>query len=203
MNKSQSPFDPARQNADLTAKITSGLERISSVFRILLWEHAKTNGLSPIQIQLLIFVAYHDDALCNVSHLAKEFNLAKPTISDALKVLAQKGLVEKVPSELDKRAFTVALTAQGNKAVAETELFAGPVEAIVNKLNPTDREQLFFTIKNLIFRLNRAGIIAVQRTCFGCRFYEETASGHFCHFLNENLLDSELRIDCPEFELTT
>ncbi len=197
---SKSPFNPARQNTNLTAKITSGLERIASVFRVLLWDHAKTIGLSPIQIQLLIFVAHHDDALCNVSHLAKEFNLTKPTISDALKVLVQKDLTEKVPSELDKRAFTVILTAKGKEVVASTELFASPVEASIDKLSTPDKEQLFSTLEELIVGLNKAGIISVQRTCAGCRFYEKKANGHFCHFLDKNLLSNELRIDCPEFE---
>lgn len=197
---SNSPFDPARQNTNLTAKITSGLERVASVFRVLLWEHAKAIGLSPIQIQLLIFVFYHDDALCNVSHLAKEFNLTKPTISDALKVLVQKKLIVKVPSELDKRAFTVALTAAGKTVVKETELFANPVEASVNKLSKADQEQLFSTLKELIFGLNKLGVIAVQRTCFGCRFYKKKAGAHFCSFLDKELLSNELRLDCSEFE---
>ncbi len=198
---SKSPFDPARQDANLAAKITSGLERIASVFRVLLWEYAKTIGLSPIQIQLLIFVSYHDDDLCNVSHLAKEFNLTKPTISDALKVLAKKGLIRKVPSEVDKRAFMVILTTKGEAVVKETEHFAGPVEASVNKLSQADKEQLFSTLKELIFRLNRLGIISVQRTCFGCRFYKKKTGGHFCRFINEQLLDAELKIDCPDYEV--
>jgi DNA-binding MarR family transcriptional regulator len=198
MNKS--PFDPTRQNTNLTAKITSGLERIAGVFRVLLWDHAKAIGLSPIQIQLLIFVAHHDDGLCNVSHLAKEFNLTKPTISDALKALVQKGLTEKVPSELDKRAFTIMLTPKGKEVVASTELFASPVEASINKLSTPDKEQLFSSLQELIFGLNKVGIITVQRTCFGCRFYEQKPDGHFCNFLDKNLLTNELRIDCPEFE---
>ena len=197
---SNSPFDPARQNANLTAKITSGLERIASVFRVLLWQHAKTLGLSPIQIQLMIFIAHHDDVLCSVTHLAQEFNLTKPTISEALKVLLQKKLIKKVPSELDRRAFTVKLTAQGMEAVDHTELFANPVESSVDKLSKRDKEQLFFSIKQLIYGLNRANIIAVQRTCFGCRFYERKSNSHFCHLLSKKLLNHELRIDCPEFD---
>lgn len=196
---SKSPFDPARQNTNLAAKITSGLERIASVFRVLLWEHAKTIGLSPIQIQIMIFVSYHDDTLCNVSHLAKEFNVSKPTISDSLKVLVQKGLIKKVPSEFDKRAFTAVLTLEGSAVVKETAIFANPIEASVNKLSNADKEQLFSTLKELIFGLNQVGIISVQRTCFGCHYYEKKTDGHFCRFINKKLLDAELKIDCPDF----
>ena len=85
-----SSFNPEWQNASLSAKITSGLERIASLFKVLLWEQSKTTVLSPIQIQLIIFIRYHDDSLCNVSYLASEFNLTKATVSDAIRILQEK-----------------------------------------------------------------------------------------------------------------
>jgi len=91
MNKSI--FDPQNQEGDLSGKIVIGLERISEVIKVLLWEKAKDLCLSPIQI--LIFVAYHKSAYCNVSHLAKEFNITKATISDAIKTLLKKELILK------------------------------------------------------------------------------------------------------------
>mgnify|MGYP001953763141 CR=1 FL=1 len=89
-------FNPNHQETNLSNKIIAGLERISEAFKVLLWQKAKTIGLSPIQIQILIFINYHKIEFCNVSHLAKEFNVTKPTISDAVKVLVNKELIEKV-----------------------------------------------------------------------------------------------------------
>ena len=83
-------FDPKVQESDLSSKSVVGLERISEVFRVLLWQKSNETGLSPIQIQLLIFIKNHDSSLANVSQLAREFNMKKPTISDAVKVLFQK-----------------------------------------------------------------------------------------------------------------
>ena len=85
-----SPFNPEQQEKDLSSKIVAGLERVSEVFKILLWQKAKAIKLSSIQIQILIFLAFHKSSLCNVSHLAKEFNVTKPTISDAIKILDKK-----------------------------------------------------------------------------------------------------------------
>lgn len=197
---SKSPFGPVRQNANLSEIITSGLERIASVFRILLWEHAKKIGLSPIQIQLMIFLSSNDDAFCNVSYLAKEFNVAKPTISDAIKVLEKKSLIDKISSADDKRAYTIALTESGKNIVSKTESFANPVKKLVEELSNEEQEYLFNSLKRLIFGLNQAGIITVQRICFGCRFYEKKEANHFCHFLNVELADSDIRLNCPEFE---
>ncbi len=86
----QSPFNRKSQQEDVTSKIVVGLEKISEAFRSMIWEYAKMKNLSPIQIQILIFLKNHEAALCNVSHLAKEFNLTKPTISDAIKVFTEK-----------------------------------------------------------------------------------------------------------------
>ena len=48
-------------------KLLIGLERISQAFKVLLWNKAKEYGLSPIQIQILIFVAHHKSEYNNVS----------------------------------------------------------------------------------------------------------------------------------------
>ena len=77
-------FDVNFQNQDLASRIVAGMERIAESYRVLLWDYAKTTGLSPIQIQMLIFMRYHAEEWCNVSALAREFNMTKPTISDDL-----------------------------------------------------------------------------------------------------------------------
>ena len=199
----KSVFNQAAQNENITSKIVVGLERISEAFRVLLWEHAKVLGLSPIQIQLLIFVAYHSEHLCNVSHLAKEFNLTKPTISDAIKVLVNKEFIQKIPSATDKRAYSVALTNKGEKIVQNTKHFTKPISKGVNQLNATEQTNLFASISKLIFDLNRNGILSIQRTCFGCRFYQKTDNHHYCQLIKTDLLDKDIRLDCPEFEVKT
>ena len=55
----QSPFDPDEQNINLADKIVVALERISEAFRVLLWEESTKHGLSPIQVQILLFVKTH------------------------------------------------------------------------------------------------------------------------------------------------
>jgi len=88
-----SVFNIIDQNINLDSKIVAGLERLSQVFRILLWEKAKEYSLSPIQIQLMIFIQHHSQDKTTISYLAQEFNFTKPTISDAVKVLEQKKLI--------------------------------------------------------------------------------------------------------------
>ncbi|WP_222983327.1 MarR family winged helix-turn-helix transcriptional regulator [Flagellimonas meishanensis] len=198
MNKSI--FDPEYQQHDLSSKIIAGLERISQAFKVLLWERAKNLGISPIQIQILIFVAHHRIALNNVSLLAQEFNVSKPTISDAVRVLHEKGLIVKDHSHSDNRSYSIFLSDEGKKIVAGTEDFATPMANMLQHISKGDQESLFSAISKLIYQLNQQDILTVQRTCFACRFYEQGGEEHYCRLLKKRLKHSDIRLDCHEFE---
>ena len=196
-----SVFNLSKQNSSLDNKIVAGLERLSQVFRILLWGKAKEFSLSPIQIQLLIFIQHHSADKTTVSYLAQEFNFTKPTISDAIKVLEQKNLVKKNTDNKDTRSYTIQLTASGKKIVSETENFANPITEIISKSNEADKLILWENISNLISLLNSQEIISVQRTCFNCGHYTVKNKNAFCTLLNQKLLTKDIRIDCEEFYL--
>ena len=198
MNKSI--FDPNTHQDQLSTKIIVGLERISEAFKVLLWEKAKVLGLSPIQIQILIFIAYHKPELCNVSHLAQEFNLTKPTISDAIRVLNNKACIVKDFSSSDNRSYTILLSHKGQKIVEETENFAEPIKRQLDKTNDISLNTLYTSLNKLIYQLNQIGILTVQRTCYGCKFYDQTSQKHYCNLLNQELVDHDIRLDCPEFQ---
>ncbi|WP_418262963.1 MarR family winged helix-turn-helix transcriptional regulator [Flavobacterium faecale] len=194
-----SVFNLNQQNSNLDHKIVAGLERISNVFRILLWDKSKRHQLSPIQIQLLIFINYHSQKLSTVSYLAQEFNLSKPTISDTIKTLEQKGYIKKVPVQDDARSYTIEITDLGKNVIFETENYTDPLSAIVSKSNAADKEILWKTISDMILQLNRMEIITVQRTCYNCKFFSNEKNVPFCGLLGQELKNEDIRIDCGEF----
>ena len=195
-----STFNPEQQQKDISSKIVAGLERISEVFKILLWEKAKLVGLSPIQIQILIFVAFHKEDLCNVSHLAKEFNVTKPTISDAIRVLNKKGMIEKDFSSSDNRSYSIRISDIGNEIISQTYNFSIPLKKQVDSLSETELENLFGTLSQLIYKLNQSGILSVQRTCYSCKFYQKNQDSDYCNLLQQELFKKDIRLDCPEHE---
>ncbi len=197
----ENPFNTEAQKIDLNSRLIVGFERIAEVFRVLLWDHAKELGLSPIQIQLLIFLDSHAIELCTVSHLAKEFNMTKPTISDAVKVLSQKELVTKVAGTDDARSYALILSNRGRNVIKQVEGFTEPLYRSVKGFSSEEKETLYRLLTKMIFQLNKDEIISVQRTCFGCKFYEKKEQGHYCHFIHEDLKDHEIRLDCNDFEI--
>ena len=193
-------FNPLEQENDLSSKIIVGFERISEVFKILLWEKAKLVGLSPIQIQILIFITYHKIELCNVSHLAKEFNVTKPTISDAIRILDKKEMITKDYSSNDSRSYSIRLSNSGKKIITDIQNFANPLKSQLKGIQQIDLENLFATLSKLIYQLNRNGILTVQRTCYGCKFYDQRKNIDYCNLLDKELMNTEIRLDCPEYE---
>lgn len=194
------PFRLKEQNKELASRIVVGLERISEAFGALLWRQAKRVGLSPIQIQLLIFIQCHEEEYCNVSYLAAEFNVTKPTISDAIKVLNRKELIEKFPSILDKRAYFIGLTKKGEEMVRQTGFFTKPLQRITGKLSEEEQLQFFDLIAKMIKGLHEEEILSNQGSCFACIYHLKDGNGSYCKLLEKPLQQAEVRLDCPEFE---
>lgn len=200
MKKSESIFNTESQQENVKSKIVVGLERISEVFRVLLWDHAKKAGVSPIQIQILVFIAYHKPEYCTVSYLAKEFNVTKPTISDSVKALELKKMVRRNYSQEDKRSYQVALTSTGKKLVDDVDGYGEPLKGELANFNSPELDSLYNSVTQIIHGLNKQGIIQVQRTCYACAFHQSSDQKHFCSFLDKELTTSTIRLDCPEFE---
>lgn len=196
-----SSFNLSEQNQKIESRIVVALERISEAFRVLLWNESKENALSPIQIQILIFIYFHPAEKCKVGYLADEFNMTKATISDSVKVLLTKEYVSKETDPADTRSYSLSLTAEGKKIAEKASFFASSIEQPIEKLTQEQKTIMLNGLLKLIYDLNKSGIITVQRMCFTCSNYQSENGYHYCTLLRSQLTENELRIDCPEHEL--
>lgn len=200
----KSDFDLSQQAHSTESKIVASLERIAQAFRVLLWQESKEHGLSPIQVQALIFIRYHSEEKRKVSYLANEFNMTKATISDTIKALEQKELISKEYESHDSRSYIIHLTAKGKEIVNRTAGFTNDVRRPIENLPDADKESMLNSLLNIISHLNQTGVITIQRMCSTCTHYQNNTDGtHYCNLLNQTLLNNDLRIDCPEHEIIT
>ncbi len=182
-------------------KITQALERISKAVRVLLWEESKKYGISPIQIQILIFCLSHKLEMLKVSFLAKEFDLTKPTISDSVKVLIKKELLKKIPDMYDSRSYSIALTQKGRNIAKKTSYFTNSLVAAVGSIDNDLQGAFLKNLLHIIHKLNKDDVISIQRMCLTCYHYNNENNEHFCGLLNRELQNQELQIDCPEHKI--
>lgn len=201
MEKKQgSVFHLGIQASSLDAKIVVALERIAEVYRVALWNMGKEYRLSPLQIQLLIFIQFHSSDQCKVTYLAQEFNLSKPTISEAIRTLLKKELIQKEPDATDTRSYSISLTEKGKELAASVSLFANDLGNVFENWSNDRKTRFYSDILEVILSLQGTGLISIQRTCHNCRYLEENKDGFFCKMLQMPLQTQDLRIDCPEFE---
>lgn len=199
-----SDFDPAHQNLQMESRIVAALEKIAQAFRVLLWQESLEFALSPIQVQVLIFLLHHSEEKRKVSYLANEFNMSRATISDTVKSLAQKGLIQKTDVPADARSYSIQLTEQGRCIAAKVSLFTRELHTPLDQLHPDDKENLLLSLLNIIRHLNKTGVITIPRMCMTCAYYQSTTGTqkHFCSLLNQPLQVTDLRLDCPEHKMT-
>ncbi|MEJ5262342.1 MAG: MarR family winged helix-turn-helix transcriptional regulator [Ignavibacterium sp.] len=203
----KSIFNHKHQHTDLDAKLVLAFERISHVFRILLWEQTKKYNLSPIQTQILIYIYRQPEFDRNVTTLARRLNITKPTVSDAVKSLELKKLISKKIDKEDSRFYYLDLTPKGQELVKKIESWGDKVKNNFKFISESDKSNLYEILLKLLINFEESGIINRNRICFTCRHFDIKKKNkntlYFCQLLNLPLKTRELRVDCPEHELLT
>lgn len=181
----------------LNAHLARLLERIGEVSRAMRWEEATGSGLSPLQLRILGFVADHAGQPVGVARLAEELQVTKPTVSDSVRLLVERGLLSRKADPLDGRSHALRLTATGRKHLPAAEPFS---EALAS-LPVQERETLLLALMRLLEALLTSGDVQVQRMCWTCAHYRgDRNTSHHCMLLRKDLSVAELRTDCPEHE---
>lgn len=103
------------KNAELDTHVAQVLERIGEITRSLRWKQAVGSGLSPLQIRILGFLNDHKGAVIGVARPAEELQVSKPTISDSVKLLAERKLLMRKADKSDGRSHALVMTAGGMK----------------------------------------------------------------------------------------
>lgn len=201
-----SSFNPDRQHEDVDSKIVAALDRIAQAFRVLLWEKTKQHQLSPIQIQILIYLLYHPDDDVTVGYLARHFNLTPATVSDAIKTLVRKSYVERHISGQDRRSAHLHLTHAGAALARSVATWADTVRELLARFDFQERIVVMQFLMRLIEALQQQQLISLTRMCFTCKYFRsqsQTGSRipYFCELMQKPLQIQSLRIDCPDYQI--
>lgn len=193
--------------ASLERRLATALERVGEATRILLRVAGAAEGLSTTQAQLLLRLANTDPSADEPARLARHLDVTRPTITDALASLEQKGLVTRAAHAADGRRRVFSLTSKGQSVVARLADWDGTLVDAVDHLPEQSRGAALRAVLDVIASLVSAGVISVARTCTTCRFFQpDVRSGgapHHCAALEMPLQDATLRVDCPEHEAGT
>lgn len=185
-------------------KIVASLERISQAFRVLLWQESKKHSLTPLQLQILLFLHTQSEEKRKVSYLAGEFNVTKASMSKTIKTLEQKHLIIKEDESADARSYIIHLTEKGAKIAEAASGFAKEIYAPIAQLERNEKNNVLLSLIKIIGHLNKRDVISVLRMCTTCSYYQPSVDENtdFCALLNQSFHHSEVRVDCQVHNLS-
>ena len=174
------------------------LERLTSLMRIWNRQHPLLAELQPIQVSALIYLSrcnrYSNTPLAVTDYLG----LTKGTVSQSLKALEAKGLIEKVQDPHDRRSVHLQLTAPARELLAA----AAPPQFLVAALAQMGEraqalEELF---GDLLRQVPRSEDVPGFGLCRTCRFHQQRDGAPFCGLTQEPLLPAEVELICREHQ---
>ena len=162
---------------------------------------AEANDLSSTQLRVLDWLYVGPPPAARSTTLARELNVADPTISDAIGALIRKGLVARRRDPADGRSHQLMLTAEGRHTAARIHRWAAPAEIATSKLARGEAERLLDSLIAVIGQLHDAGVVPVSRACSTCTQLGVGASSpraYHCLFYDTPMAVSDLRVDCAD-----
>ncbi|WP_044872387.1 MarR family winged helix-turn-helix transcriptional regulator [Pseudomonas sp. LFM046] len=173
-------------------------ERLTSLMRIWHREQPLLAELQPVQLSALEYLArcnhYSDTPLAVTEYLG----LTKGTVSQSLKALEAKGLIEKRQDQHDKRSVHLVLTPAAREllgAVTPPDFLANAAAEM--GADATELERL---LGELLRTVQRQVDVPGFGLCKTCRFHQQRDGEPFCGLTQEPLSRPSIELICREHQ---
>lgn len=187
------------------SQLLAGLAKLGQAVRIEAWRNAGPHNLSPLQADILTMLRA-ERAPIRQGDIVTALASTAPTVSDAVKVLRRKELLEAVRSAGDARVVLLRLTDAGAREADRLTVVSPTLGDAVSALPAEDFAAMMRGTVTLMRALQERRAIPVSRMCVTCRFYvpdahpAQTGKPHHCNFVDAPFGDAELRVTCPDHE---
>ncbi|MDH4583361.1 winged helix-turn-helix transcriptional regulator [Pseudomonas sp. BN415] len=173
-------------------------ERLTSLMRIWHREHPLLADLQPVQLSALEYLArcnhYSDTPLAVTEYLG----LTKGTVSQSLKALEARGLIEKRQDLQDKRSVHLDLTPAARELLATVTPPAFLTQAL-DEMGP-NAAALEELLGELLRTVQRQVDVPGFGLCKTCRFHQQRDGEPFCGLTLEPLARPSIELICREHQ---
>ena len=173
-------------------RIADLIERIARINAAEEW----TDGLNPTQWTALSYLARANRFSRAPSQVTEFMASTRGTVSQTLKALARKGLIEELRSETDRRWMSYAVTETGEAVLNRATL----AQKAVGDLDDALAGPLTDGLEALLRSALKARGKRPFGMCRSCRHHKAKRTGGYCMLLNEELASHETRQICYEHE---
>ncbi|MCU0699127.1 MAG: MarR family winged helix-turn-helix transcriptional regulator [Myxococcaceae bacterium] len=192
------------ESTPLAQRIAVGLSKVGLSLKFQAWQAAGARGLSPTQGQVLALLLTSRTGL-RPSTLAERLAVTPPTVTDTVKALVAKGLVERRADASDARVSLVVLTAKGRAEAKASASWPDFLSSAVEVMAPPEQEAFFRGLVKMISTLQREGQIPVSAMCVTCTHFrpnvhKDPLLPHHCAYLDAPMGARHLRLECDEHD---
>lgn len=201
MTRRDLPFFDENTEA-LRSRIAAGLHKIGLAMKQQAWQQASDEGLSATQGQILAALLSHGPL--TGTELSERLGITLPTISDSVRVLVTKSLVDKSRDPRHPRASLLRPTPKGAQLGARARSWPEFMAEAIEDLSSEEQRTFFLGVMKMIRSLQERGLIPLSGMCVTCTHFRPNVragnSPHHCAFVDAPLANHQLRLDCPEQE---
>jgi DNA-binding MarR family transcriptional regulator len=183
----------------MTPSIYDYLERLANLLRTDSRRSGAAFGLQPVQLEALHYLSicnrYSDTPMAVTDYLGQ----TKGTVSQTLKVLESKGLIEKSIDPDDRRMMHLSLTASGRKILGQSIPPPQLVKAC-GQLDRQDHDAIIDALRTLLHTLQQANSLKSFGVCETCRYNQAKGNSYHCGLTGEALSKQDIGLICREHE---
>jgi len=175
------------------------IERLCSLVRADIRSICNQYGMRPVQLEALEFLTQCNRYSDTPQAVAEFLGLTKGTVSQTLKVLEKKGLLQKHGDEADRRLVHLKPTAKGRDLV-EHAVPAAALGVGFDNLSDTDTRATIDSLRVLLRSVQQANGMKSFAPCHTCRFNQQRDNGYVCKLTQEPLTELDIQLLCREHE---
>jgi DNA-binding MarR family transcriptional regulator len=183
-------------------RISTGLHKLGLAMKHRTWRDAAEDGLSPTQGQILVALAQEP---LTGTELSGRLGVTLPTVSDSVRVLVEKGFVDRKPDPRHPRASLITLTGAGRRRARRASAWPAFMAAAVSTLSTSEQSAFLSGLLKMIRMLQEDGQIPTSRMCVTCVHFRpdvhEGAMPHHCAFVDAPMAGDHLRVDCEDHDV--
>ncbi len=179
--------DKTRGTSDRLIALIDRISRLSN-------SEIRSPDLNPAQRAALAYLKIANRFSRKPSLVAEYLSSTRGTVSQTLKALERKGMVEVQKDAEDGRSISYGLTRRGHAALAETDTDAGLEAAMSSEI----ADQLEAGLAAVLEKALSARGHRSFGMCRTCQYHDTQGSSRRCSLLDVPLDDEDSRLICAE-----
>jgi len=195
-------FEPQYRHDNKAARVAMTLFRLTQAIKKMTQSESDQAGLSPAQIQGLLFIYHTRSDVASVGNFADMIGSSHVTAVKIINGLMEKEFVQKDKHPSDKRITLLQLTEKGLVMVLRLQDWGSSLEEAVSQMSDEVLDHLELGLGSLASTLQKNGHLIVSEPCLGCMHFQPNCGDgnepHYCNLIKKYLAHEATLKECPE-----